>query len=294
MAVRPDGYYVDATFGRGGHCKALLERLSPDARVLAIDRDPEAVAVARDLARTEPRLAVAHARFSQLVEFFPPDFTTVTAVLIDLGLSSPQLDAAERGFSFRYNAPLDMRMDPTSGISAAEWIAQAKETEISDVLWQLGDERRSRQIARRIVETRNDHPIRTTEDLARVVRACVRRSGRIDPATRSFQAIRIYINNEMGELEKALDRALERLEIGGRLLVIAFHSLEDRFVKHRFRELDKAGRIATDNRDQASTLQAELPRFRLLQRKAIMPERTEIIENPRARSARLRILERSA
>ena len=134
MAVRPDGYYVDATFGRGGHCKALLERLSPDARVLAIDRDPEAVAVARDLARTEPRLAVAHARFSQLVEFFPPDFTTVTAVLIDLGLSSPQLDAAERGFSFRYNAPLDMRMDPTSGISAAEWIAQAKETEISDVL----------------------------------------------------------------------------------------------------------------------------------------------------------------
>lgn len=289
MNVRAGETYIDATFGRGGHARALLEALGPDGRLYAVDRDPEAIASARELAAADPRLIPLHAPFSALGQTFEGLRGQISGILLDLGISSPQVDDAQRGFSFRQSGPLDMRMDPGSGRSAAEWLAQAPEVEISDVLWQYGEERRSRQIARRIVETRQREPIETTLQLAEIVRACVyQRGSRIDPATRTFQAIRMRVNDELGELEEALEAALLLLAVGGRLLVIAFHSLEDRLVKRRFRVLEHS------RREHAREGHLPVPTFRVLTPKPVMAGEDEKRANPRARSARLRALERVA
>lgn len=283
MHVQRDGTYIDATFGRGGHSRALLERLGPHGRLIVFDRDPEAIACARELAAGDARVSVVHAAFSSLAECGARD---VDGVLFDLGISSPQVDDASRGFSFRQDGPLDMRMDPRSSPSAAEWLANASEGEIADVLFRYGDERRSRLIAKRVVEARRRAPLTTTLELAKLIHACFpHHGGRIDNATRSFQALRIFINDEMGEIERALAIALGLLKRGGRVLVIAFHSLEDRYIKHRFRELDAEARNAGDG---------DAPRFRLLMRKSVQAGASELAANPRARSARLRVLERVA
>jgi 16S rRNA (cytosine1402-N4)-methyltransferase len=286
MHLEPAGCYIDATFGRGGHSRAILDRLGAEGRLLAIDRDPEALAVAVAMAADDPRLTVADARHSALARAAAALARPIDGILFDLGVSSPQLDAGGRGFSFRHDAPLDMRMDPRAGEPAGAWLARAAEAEIADVLWRYGEERHARRIARRVVETRARHPIRTTFELAALVRACYpRAAGRIDPATRSFQAIRIFVNDELGELERALEQAIALLARGGRLLVIAFHSLEDRLVKHYFRALDGAC-------DPAGA--APGASFRLLTRKPVRAGAAECAANPRARSARLRALERAA
>lgn len=284
LQVRPDGRYIDATFGRGGHSRALLGELGPTGELVVIDRDPEALAHAHQLARDDRRVTVADARFSLIADVVDAGTIGFHGIFFDIGLSSPQVDNGLRGFSFRYDAPLDMRMDPRYGETAASWLADASEKELSDALWQYGEERRSRQIARRIVEQRQLAPLRTTFELANLVRSCFpHKGGRIDPATRTFQAIRIVINDELGELERAIERALKLLAIGGRLLVIAFHSLEDRIVKLRFRALDDQRRAGGDG-----------PCYRLVKRKPVMASRAETALNPRARSARLRTLERCA
>ena len=284
MNVQHAGTYIDATFGRGGHSRALLERLGVGGRLLVVDRDPDAVVSAEALACVDARVKVVHAPFSTLATVAAEHAGQVDGILFDVGLSSPQVDDPTRGFSFRHAGPLDMRMDPGASRSAAEWLAGASEQDIADVLWRFGEERRSRQIARRIVDTRRAQPLLTTIDLAARVRSCFPyQGGRIDPATRTFQAIRIFINDEIGELELAIDQAIGLLAIGGRLLVIAFHSLVDRVVKRRFRDLDH------DGRDTATA-----PRYRALTRKPVMASAEERAANPRARSARLRALERVA
>lgn len=283
LRIAPAGSYVDATFGRGGHSRAILRALGPDGRLCVFDRDPEAIACARALAAEDARVTVIHAAFSRLEAAGP---ALRDGILFDLGISSPQVDDATRGFSFRADGPLDMRMDPTRGQSVAAWLAEAAENDIADVLWRYGEERRSRLIAKRVVEARRRAPLATTLELARLVHGCFpHHGGRIDNATRTFQALRIFINDELGEIERALDVALTLLKVGGRVLVISFHSLEDRLVKLRFRALDDAARAAVND---------DTPRFRLVQRKAIQAGEAELAANPRARSARLRVLERAA
>jgi 16S rRNA (cytosine1402-N4)-methyltransferase len=269
LAVRPDGTYVDATFGAGGHSSLLLDALGPDGRVVAFDTDPSA----RERAISDRRFTLVHANFRALGEELDAlGIAAVDGVLFDLGVSSMQLDEGERGFSFRVAAPLDMRLDPTEGEGAAEWLAEHSEREIADAIYQFGEERASRRIARAIVARRDEgRPVRDTADLAALVARVVRTSGRIHPATRTFQALRIAVNDELGALRAGLDAALDRTAIGGRIAAISFHSLEDRIVKHTFRED---------------------PRARVLTRKPIVPEETEIAANPRARSAKLRVAER--
>lgn len=289
MNVDPGSCYIDATFGRGGHSRALLAELNPNGRLLVIDRDLEAIDEAEGLATADRRLAAFHGAFADLLGSFDHLKGQVAGILLDLGVSSPQLDDPDRGFSFRSEGPLDMRMDTSSQRTAADWLEEAPEEEIADVLWLYGEERRSRQIARRIVTSRAAHPIRTTQDFATVVRSCVSRGkSRIDPATRSFQAVRIFINDEIGQLERGLKAALGLLRVGGRLLVISFHSLEDRLVKHHFREL------ALDAKKAAQRLDLALnpPFFNVLTRRPIMADGAAIAHNPRARSARLRAVER--
>ena len=283
MHVQSAGTYIDATFGRGGHSRALLERLGPSGRLIVFDRDPQAIGYARELAAKDARVTVLQQAFSAIAQCAAQD---VDGILFDLGMSSPQVDDATRGFSFRHDGPLDMRMDPHSGDSVATWLARAEEHEIADVLWQFGDERRSRVIAKRVVEARLRAPLTTTLELVKVVHSCFPyRAGRIDNATRTFQALRIFINDEMGEIERALAQALHLVRIGGRILVIAFHSLEDRFVKRHFRELDKLAR---------DTASVRPPCFRLVARRSVQASASEIAANPRARSARLRVVERVA
>lgn len=271
------GVYVDCTFGRGGHSRAVLERLGPGAVLHALDQDPDAVAHARAAFANEPRLHIHHRNFSELRALADELGVRgrVAGVLMDLGVSSPQFDTAARGFSFSNDGPLDMRMNPTAGESAAQWLARAPEAEIADVLWRDGEERNSRRIARRIVETRTQTPLTTTAQLAALIASVPGpRSRTIHPATRSFQAIRIHINRELEVLETALAAAIDVLAPGGRLVVIAFHSLEDRIVKRHLRDVARA----------------EAPRIRLLGKQ--FPADTECAANPRARSAVLRIAEK--
>lgn len=280
---------IDGTFGRGGHARALLDRLGADGLLIACDRDIDAVTEARELAARDARVRVLHAAFSELATRASEFRGRVGNILLDIGTSSPQLDEADRGFSFRTEGPLDMRMDTSRGVTAAEWLAAAPEAEIADVLWRYGEERRSRRIAARIVERRAENPIETTTALAELVRACVpRRGARIDSATRTFQALRIRVNDELGELERALQTLPGMLTKGGRLQVIAFHSLEDRMVKQAFRAHEDVYREAR----RAGTLPS--PCFHALTRKPIMAAEDERAANPRARSARLRVLERVA
>lgn len=287
LRVRPDGQYVDGTFGRGGHSRAILERLSARGRLFAFDQDPEAVASGHALAAL-PGFELAHARFSEAPAILRGrGFAgAIDGVLLDLGISSPQIDTPTRGFSFRQDGPLDMRMDPTRGVPASHWINSATETAIRECLWAYGEERRARQIAARICQTRVQAPIETTRQLAALCGSVVRHDGRIDPATRTFQALRIFINDELEELKRGLEQMLGLLALAGRLVVITFHSLEDRIVKRYFRDLARVTAMA----DPA----AGEPRFELALRRSVVPDAVEVEHNPRARSARLRALERVA
>ncbi len=292
LAVRADGAYVDATFGRGGHTRAVLDRLGGDGRVLALDRDPEAMIAATTIG--DPRLTARQAPFSRLAEeAHACGFEAVQGVLFDLGVSSPQLDDPQRGFSFRHDAPLDMRMDPTSGESAAQWLARATEDDITEVIRTYGEERFARAVAKAVVAARSRQPIRTTGELAAIVASAVRTRERgQDPATRTFQALRIHVNQELEELALALPQAVALLASGGRLAVISFHSLEDRIVKRFIRE--RAHPEAEAPRDLPLRA-AELPQpeLRVVGKPRRAGER-EVRENPRARSAILRVAEKVA
>ena len=292
LAISKDGVYVDATFGRGGHCRAMLEALSDRGRVIALDRDPQAIAAAENLRIAETRLQVFQARFAELDSVIAGLGLNgaIQGVLMDVGVSSPQLDDPERGFSFRHAGPLDMRMDPSQGVDAAQWLNSADEEVIANIIWRYGEERRSRRIAKAIVAAR---PLHTTEALADVVAACVPRGNAKSakhPATKTFQAVRIFINDELQELQRGVQGAFDSLAVGGRLAVISFHSLEDRQVKQAFKALS-----------QPPVLPRRLPvqdaqtvvRGRLVSG-PIRAGQRELDANPRARSATLRVIERVA
>ncbi|MFY2763335.1 16S rRNA (cytosine(1402)-N(4))-methyltransferase RsmH [Arenimonas sp. MALMAid1274] len=287
LRVVGNGRYLDGTFGRGGHARGLLDRLGPDGRLLVMDKDPEAIAMARSLADEDARVAVYRGSFADLAGW-DETLPGLDGVFFDLGVSSPQLDVAERGFSFSKDGPLDMRMDPDSGESAANWLARATDTEIADVLWTYGEEKLSRKIARTIVARRDDTPILRTAQLAELIASVVGRGdSKIHPATRSFQAIRIHINRELEDLERGLDAALARLKPGGRLAVISFHSLEDRIVK---RFIAAAAKAPPGNR-RMPVAQDFTPSLRDLGG-AQRAESSETTVNPRARSAVLRVAEK--
>jgi 16S rRNA (cytosine1402-N4)-methyltransferase len=291
LRVRPDGCYVDCTFGRGGHSRAILERLGPAGRLYGFDRDPEAIAAGRAL--DDPRLTLVHTAFSRMSETLAArGVTAVEGVLLDLGVSSPQLDAPERGFSFRADGPLDMRMDPTTGESAAQFLARASEREIGEVIKDYGEERFAKQIARAVVAARARGPLRTTSELAALVAAAIRtREPHQNPATRTFQALRIRVNQELEELSLVLPRSVELLATGGRLVVVSFHSLEDRIVKHFIRSASHPGGIP----DRLPLRAAELPQPRLIAvGKPVRASAQEVAVNPRARSAIMRVAERTS
>ena len=289
LAVKAGGRYLDGTFGRGGHARAVLSRLGPDGRLLLMDRDPQAIAAATAAFADDPRVSIRHANFSSLAEW---DETAagLDGILLDLGVSSPQLDEAARGFSFMADAPLDMRMDTTQGESAAEFLARADEREIADVLWQFGEERHARRIARAIVADRDATPFTRTGQLAALIERVVgRREPGKHPATRSFQALRIRVNGELESLQRGLDAALERLKVGGRLSIISFHSLEDRAVKLFIR--DHSGRTQGSRRGPPV---AAAPARLAPVGKAQFPSDAEQAANPRSRSAVLRVAEKLA
>jgi 16S rRNA (cytosine1402-N4)-methyltransferase len=290
LRVRADGIYVDGTFGRGGHSAAILALLGVRGRLLAFDQDPAAIAAH---ALADRRLELIHGRFSTMKdELGARGVPRVAGVLLDLGVSSPQLDEAGRGFSFSADGPLDMRMDPTRGESAAQWLDRATEQEIREVIGTYGEERFAKQVAGAIVAARGREPLRTTRQLAEVVGGAVRtREPGKHPATRTFQALRIHVNQELAELEMTLPQAVDLLEPGGRLAVISFHSLEDRIVKNFLREQATADRLPRGVPVRARDLPQ--PRLRLVGR-AIRPSQSEVDANPRARSAILRVAERTA
>lgn len=293
LAIKPDGIYVDGTYGRGGHAGAILERLGPEGRLLAIDKDPQAVEAARNRFGADSRFAIEQGSFTQLESLVQKrgwqQQGGVDGVLLDLGVSSPQLDDPGRGFSFRHNGALDMRMDPGVGQSAAEWLATAEAYDIRRVLRDYGEEKFAKRIAYAIVKAREEHPITTTGQLAALIAEAspVHERGK-DPATRSFQAIRIFINDELGDVKACLPQAMNVLRPGGRLAVISFHSLEDRIVKRFMRDQARGDEYPPDLPIPQSALS---PRLRLLGR-AIRASQQEIDLNPRARSAVLRLAER--
>jgi len=291
LVTRPDGVYVDGTFGRGGHSRALLARLGAQGRVIAIDRDPQAIAAATEgpTAIADERFSIHHTRFGALAALLDAlGVARVAGVLLDIGVSSPQIDDASRGFSFRFDGPLDMRMDPTRGETAAEFLARADERHIAEVIRDYGEERFAVPVAKALVARREGgNPVRTTRELSEVVaRAVKTREAGQDPATRTFQGLRIYVNAELEELEQGLSGAIERLETAGRLVVISFHSLEDRIVKTF---------IARESRtevDRRAPFAPEKPhRLRSLGR--VKPSADETRTNPRARSAVMRVAERT-
>lgn len=292
LAIRPDGVYVDCTFGRGGHSRLILSQLGAQGRLIAFDKDPEAVKVGEALAAEDGRFSLVHDGFETLARALDTlGVEQVDGILLDLGVSSPQIDDARRGFSFRFDAPLDMRMDTTRGMTAAEWLASADEAEIREVIKTYGEERFARKIAAAIVAQRDVAPIATTRELAVLVGKNVhtREPGQ-DPATRTFQAIRIHINRELDELGAVLPQAVRRLRAGGRLAVISFHSLEDRIVKQYLRSASTSDTLPSWVPVRASEL-AEAP-MRLLG-KPVRAGEAELAANPRARSAIMRVAERS-
>ena len=289
LAVKPCGIYVDGTFGRGGHSRAILERLNDGGRLLAFDRDPQAVAAAEAI--QDARLTVRHCNFGDLSEALrDAGIAAVDGVLLDVGVSSPQIDDGSRGFSFRFDAPLDMRMDTTQGETAAAFLASADIREITEVIRNYGEERFAFQIAKKIVAARREQPLETTGQLAALVRAAVRtRESGQDPATRTFQALRIHVNRELDQLALVLPQAVNALRHGGRLVVISFHSLEDRIVKRFMREQSSADRLPKHLPLRA----AELPKPCLrLVGKPVRACAAEVAANPRARSAVMRVAER--
>jgi 16S rRNA (cytosine1402-N4)-methyltransferase len=285
LALRPAGRYVDATFGRGGHSRAILEGLGPDGCLVAFDRDPEAVAVGSALAAGDPRFSIRRGNFADIGMALPPE--AWDGVLFDFGVSSPQLDEAERGFSFMRDGPLDMRMDPESGRSAAEWLAEVPETELARVLFEYGEERHSRRIARAICARRGEQPFTRTLELAEFIRGLLGRGhDGMHPATRSFQAIRIAINEELAAIDAGLAGAHALLAPGGRLVAISFHSLEDRRVK---RFIQERARPPAGSRRLPP---GEAPRMSLRELDRSHPSAAECAVNPRARSAVMRVAER--
>jgi 16S rRNA (cytosine1402-N4)-methyltransferase len=287
LQLRVDGCYVDGTFGRGGHTAAVLERLGDRGRVIAFDRDPAAIVSRPDLT-LDSRLELHHACFSDAAQVLGAQNLSghIQGVMLDLGISSPQIDTPGRGFSFRADGPLDMRMDPTCGEPVAAWLNTAPEAAIRECLWTYGEERKARQIAARICATRHQQPINTTRQLAELVASIVKHERRIDPATRTFQALRIFINDELEELRTGLAQLVDALAIAGRIVVISFHSLEDRIVKRFFRDLAR-------NSSEFDQIPSQ-KKFRQPFRKSLVPEADEVASNSRARSARLRVLERFA
>lgn len=293
LAVRADGCYLDGTFGRGGHSREILRALGPGGRLLGFDKDPLAIATGLALAAEDPRFQIVQRSFAELGEELAGRGLQgqVDGILLDLGVSSPQLDDPERGFSFMNDGPLDMRMNPDAGVSAADWIATASEEEIARVLYEYGEERFSRRMARAIVQRRVERPFTRTADLAEVVAAAnpAWEKGK-HPATRAFQGLRIHINNELGDLERGLEAALEALAVGGRLAVISFHSLEDRIVKQFMRRQVKgeADHLPRDLPIQVARFE---PRLKLLG-KPQYASAAELKANPRARSAVMRVAEK--
>ena len=289
LAIRPDGIYVDGTFGRGGHSRLILAALGDAGRLIALDRDPDAIRAGEEV--NDARLTLRQRAFSQLNAVLDElDVAQVNGVLLDIGVSSPQLDDAQRGFSFRFDAPLDMRMDTASGQTAAQWLATASEREIGEVIREYGEERFAKSIARAIVAARQQHPIERTTQLAQIVANAVgwREAGQ-HPATRTFQAIRIYLNRELEELTSVLPQCVDRLTPGGRLAVISFHSLEDRIVKRFMRAESQGEQLPHRLPIPAASLKPG--RLRVVGR-AQHPGAAEIAANSRARSAVLRVAER--
>lgn len=290
LVVNPEGCYVDGTFGRGGHSGAILDKLSPAGCLMAIDKDPEALRDAEKYIE-DKRFSIKNGSFAQLREFVSAQGWQgkLDGVLLDLGVSSPQLDQAERGFSFQNDGPLDMRMDPQNGISAAQWLAKAEADEIFRVIRQYGEERFARRIARAVVETREERPITTTGQLADLVAEAVpTREKKKHPATRTFQAIRIHINNELGDLQDLLDEVLDVLADGGRLVVISFHSLEDRIVKQFIRKCEKGDQPPAYIPITHDQIKQKMRRVG----KAIRASEQEVSVNPRSRSAIMRVAEK--
>jgi 16S rRNA (cytosine1402-N4)-methyltransferase len=290
LNIRPDGTYLDGTFGRGGHSRAILARLSGKGRLFSLDRDPEAVAAGKKLMETDSRFFIAQGNFAEMERYVREWGVEegLDGVLLDLGVSSPQLDDPDRGFSFMGEGPLDMRMNPRQGTSAKEWLAEAPERELTRVFWEFGEERYARRIARSIVMARQEQRLETTGQLARLIENTIgRRERNKHPATRCFQAIRIFINDELAHLAKGLDVAIEMLRPGGRLAVISFHSLEDRLVKRTIREAARPGQVRRNipqHPDHEPVLKAV--------GNAVKASAQELSVNPRARSAVLRIAEK--
>ncbi len=281
------GVYVDGTFGRGGHSRLILSTLTEQGRLIGIDKDPAAIATGDELAELDNRFAIHHGSFTDLSAV--NDEQPVDGILLDLGVSSPQLDDPQRGFSFMNDGPLDMRMNHQAGESAASWLAKAQEEEISRVIWEYGEDRFSRRMARAIVRERQLAPIATTRRLADIIAAaCPTREKGKHPATRAFQAIRIFINRELDDLILGLDHALEKLKPGGRLVVISFHSLEDRIVKRFIRKHQKGDELPS----WLPVTEAQLNRRMKSLGKAVKPSSQEVDENPRARSAVMRVAEK--
>ncbi|MBK7415159.1 MAG: 16S rRNA (cytosine(1402)-N(4))-methyltransferase RsmH [Dechloromonas sp.] len=289
LAIKADGIYMDGTFGRGGHSRLILSKLGKNGRLVAVDRDLHAIAAGAAI--KDSRFQLIHRAFGDIAEAaHEAGLQAVDGILFDVGVSSPQIDDGERGFSFRHDAPLDMRMDVTQGETAAEWLARAEIRDITEVIRNYGEERFAFQIAKKVVAARVEQPIVTTGQFAAIVRETVRtREPGQDPATRSFQALRIHINQELRQLEVALPQALELLKPGGRLVVISFHSLEDRIVKNFMRNESVA-----DDMPKGLPLRADqLPKPKLrLVGKQIKPSVAEIRANPRARSAVMRVAEK--
>ncbi|MGI4840657.1 MAG: 16S rRNA (cytosine(1402)-N(4))-methyltransferase RsmH [Janthinobacterium lividum] len=293
LDVRVDGCYLDGTFGRGGHSRLLLSKLGPDGRLLGFDKDPQAIATGQALAAEDGRFVIVQRSFAEMAAVIAEQGLAgkVQGVLMDLGVSSPQLDDPERGFSFMNDGPLDMRMDPTRGVSAAEFIAQAPEEEIARVFKEYGEERFARRMARAVVLRRETEPFLRTGDLAEVLKVAnpAWEKGK-NPATRAFQGLRIHVNNELGDLEAGLEAALDALEVGGRLVVISFHSLEDRIVKLFMRRLAK-GEADNLPRNLPVRFEAFVPKIKV-HGKAQFASEAELKANPRSRSAVMRVAEK--
>ena len=291
LAVQPDGLYIDGTFGRGGHSRAILEQLSSKGQLLGFDKDPEAIRVGNQLAAEDGRFVIVQRSFAEMAEELRARdlHGKVDGVLLDLGVSSPQLDDPERGFSFLNDGPLDMRMNPALGQSAAEWVNSADEADIATVLWEYGEERFSRRMARAIVNRRDEQPFTRTADLAEVIKvANPAWEKHKHPATRAFQGIRIFINRELDDLADGLRAALDVLAPAGRLAVISFHSLEDRQVKQFMRREAKGAPLPRHLPIRDADIEVSLN----LIGKATKPSAAEIADNPRARSAVLRVAEK--
>jgi 16S rRNA (cytosine1402-N4)-methyltransferase len=283
LVTKPDGIYVDATFGRGGHSRLILSRLEPGGRLVAFDKDPEAVAVANAI--EDARFSIRHQGFAALQEL---ESASATGILLDIGVSSPQIDNPARGFSFRSDGPLDMRMDPTRGQSAAQWLAAASVEQMTEVIREYGEERFAFQIAKAIAARRQERgPLASTSELAQLVAGAVRtREGGQDPATRTFQALRIFVNAELEELQQALEASLNVLQPGGRLVVISFHSLEDRIVKQFI------AKHSRDEVDRRAPFAAPKP-MKLKSVERVKPSEAEVRANPRSRSAIMRVAQRT-